>query len=228
MDTMQSPTKQNPTKQNPTKQKLPTLIYEQAEWAKGVQFIAGIDEVGRGSIAGPVVAAAVVLKPHSKQEGIWSQVRDSKLLSPAKRLDMVVEIQARACAWGIGSVGPDKIDEIGIAPATKLAMQAAIDALTPQPDFLLIDWVRLAQVNIAQMSIKKADSKIVSVAAASILAKVHRDALMDKLHSQYPAYAFDQNKGYGTAVHRAAIEAHGPCPEHRFSFAPIASERTLF
>ncbi|HRW06393.1 MAG TPA: ribonuclease HII [Caldilineaceae bacterium] len=206
----------------------PTLMEERKLWRAGYCHVAGIDEAGRGALAGPVVAAAVIVPPQSEQSGVWAHVDDSKRLTPERRCRFAAAIQEEALAWGIGAVDAAQIDEIGIAPATKQAMMAAIAALTVRADFLLIDWVRLALCPIEQQSFTKADQRIVSVAAASILAKVHRDALLTALHEQYPEYGFPEHKGYGTARHCAAIARYGPCSVHRHSFAPIAQKATLF
>jgi ribonuclease HII len=137
-------------------------------------------------------------------------------------------IQQAALAWGVGVVTAQIIDEIGIAVATKQAMIQALQALGIRPDYLLIDWVKLPQTGLPQLCVAKADQKMVSVAAASILAKVTRDDLLDTLGAQFPLYGFGSHKGYGTAQHLAALGEHGPCPEHRHSFAPIAQRATLF
>jgi len=206
----------------------PTLQQEKRLWQSGYQYLAGLDEAGRGALAGPVVAAAVILPPHSTQEGIWAQVADSKLLTPTVRAELAQEIQCIALAWGVGVVSALAIDQMGIAAATRQAMGQAVAALTPQPDYLLIDWVKLPAVNIIQESFTKADRHIVSVAAASILAKVHRDQMLTELQQIYPLYGFARHKGYGTAEHLAALTRHGPCAEHRHTFAPIAQRATLF
>jgi ribonuclease HII len=206
----------------------PTLHQESRLWRDGFRHVAGIDEVGRGALAGPVVAAAVMLPPGTQLAGVWTAVRDSKLLTPAQRQALVPQIQASALAWGIGSAAPTLIDQQGIAAATRVAMQQASAALDPTPDYLVIDWVKLPGVKIAQTSLIKADRDIVSVAAASILAKVYRDELMIALHTTYPMYHFHQHKGYGAATHLAALAEYGPCAEHRYSFAPIAQAPTLF
>lgn len=206
----------------------PTLEREERLWSDGFPAVAGIDEAGRGALAGPVTAAAVVLPKGAPFSGIWTQVRDSKLLSPALREELATEIRVAAFTWGIGDVQAATIDQIGIAAATRRAMAAATAALTVVPDYLLIDWVRLPAVNIAQESFAKADQRCVSVAAASILAKVHRDRLLVELAQVYPCYHFASNKGYGSQAHRDAIVRHGPCPEHRHMFSPIANRPTLF
>ena len=202
---------------------MPTFTEESRLWQAGFRYIAGIDEAGRGALAGPVVAAAVIVPPQSDRRGIWAAVNDSKRLTPSRRCRLSAEIQQAALAWGVGAIDAAQIDKIGIGPATRLAMIAAIDALTPRADYLLIDWVRLPLCPIEQASFVKADQRIVSVAAASILAKVHRDGLLTALHGAYPHYGFAQHKGYGTAAHLAAIRNNGPCIEHRHSFAPIAN-----
>lgn len=184
--------------------------------------IAGIDEAGRGALAGPVVAAAVILPLDDQIETLLSGVNDSKQLSAKKRerlFDLIIE---HALAYGLGQQPAAAIDEIGILPANKLAMQTAVAQLTPMPQFLLIDGrIRLSQLNIPQQAIVRGDSQSLSIAAASILAKVTRDRLMCELDSQFPHYGFAQHKGYGTQQHRDAIAQHGPCPQHRHSFAPI-------
>lgn len=206
----------------------PTLDRERRLWQTGRTAIAGIDEAGRGALAGPVTAAAVILPPDTTHDGIWAKVRDSKLLTPARRSAMVQDIEAAAFAWGVGHVSAATIDQIGIAPATRQAMIEAVNALTVTPDYLLIDWVRLPMLNISQESFAKADRLCISVAAASILAKVSRDNYMIELEKRYPLYHFASNKGYGSQVHRDAIESHGACREHRHTFAPIAQRPTLF
>lgn len=206
---------------------IPTFDEEARLWAAGYCRVAGVDEAGRGALAGPVVAAAVIAPPHSELCGVWAEVRDSKLLRPATRAALVQSIQDASLAWGVGVVQAQVIDEIGIASATRQAMMHALAALQERPDFLLIDWVKLPQVNIPQICVPKADQRIASVAAASVLAKVTRDGLLDGLGEQYPHYGFGDHKGYGTARHLAALSAHGPCPEHRFSFAPLSQRASL-
>lgn len=194
----------------------------------GYQRVAGIDEAGRGALAGPVVAAAVIVPTHGEQTGVWAEVADSKLLTPTVRTTLAREIRAAAVAWGIGAASALTIDQIGIAAATRQAMAQAVATLAVKPDYLLIDWVKLSQVNLPQESFVKADRHIVSVAAASILAKVYRDQWLIDLQNSYPAYGFARHKGYGTAAHLAALTQYGPCAEHRHTFAPIAQAATLF
>jgi len=187
-----------------------------------LSHIAGIDEAGRGALAGPVVAAAVILPLNNQIETLLLGVNDSKQLSAKKREALFDLILEHALAYGIGQQPAVIIDEIGILPANKLAMQTAVSQLNPTPEFLLIDGrIRLPQLNIPQQAIVRGDSHSLSIAAASILAKVTRDRLMVELDSQYPHYGFAQHKGYGTELHRAALARHGPCPQHRHSFAPI-------
>jgi ribonuclease HII len=206
---------------------VPTLEYERRLWCEGYCCVAGIDEAGRGALAGPVTAAAVVVAPHQCDAAVWSAVRDSKLLSPRQRAQLAPAIEAAALAWAVGWSTAAEIDRSGIAPATRQAMLAAIRALPVRPDYLLIDWVKLPAAGIPQHSQPKADSEIVSVAAASILAKVYRDRHMLALDVEFPSYGFARHKGYGAATHLAAIRTHGPCRVHRRSFAPLATP-TLF
>ncbi|MEJ5246914.1 MAG: ribonuclease HII [Caldilinea sp.] len=210
------------------KRNTPDLQVEQSLWARGFRWVAGVDEAGRGALAGPVVAAAVLVTPECGASSIWSSVRDSKLLSPAQRIQLADEIRRAAAAWAIGEVDAATIDAIGIAAATRRAMQEAIAALSPAADYLLLDWVRLPHIGLPQQAEPKADRTMASVAAASILAKVHRDRLMQEYDRRYPEYRFAVHKGYGVAAHCAAIERFGPCPIHRRTFAPIAQRATLF
>lgn len=203
----------------------PDLFYESRFWHAGCQYVAGVDEAGRGALAGPVVAAAVIVPPGARLEGVWTEVRDSKQLSAQQRERLAGQIRACALAWGVGVVECTVIDAIGIAAA---ARQAMIDAVRPLcPDALLIDWVRLPTLNVHQQSLIKADATIVSVAAASILAKTCRDQLMIDLAQAQPAYGFESHKGYGTAAHLEAIRRCGSCPHHRLSFAPFNQHSLL-
>ncbi len=206
----------------------PSLTEERRLWRAGFAHIAGLDEAGRGALAGPVVAGAVIPPTDCAQEGVWAEVQDSKLLSPARREELAGQIQAQAAAWSVGEASAAEIDAIGIAPATRLAMRRAVQTLTPPADHLLIDWVQLKALNLPQLSFTKGDQRIVSIAAASILAKVYRDRLLCQLHEEYPEYGFHSHKGYGAQTHLAAIERFGPCPEHRHSFAPIRRAAGLF
>ena len=206
----------------------PSLTEERKLWRAGFVRVAGLDEAGRGALAGPVVAGAVILPVNSKQEGLWAEVQDSKLLSPPRREALAARIQAQAAAWSLGEASAAEIDASGIAPATRLAMRRAVQALSPPPDHLLIDWVQLKSLNLPQQSFTKGDLRIVSIASASILAKVHRDRLLCQLHEEFPAYGFHSHKGYAARSHLAAIEKCGPCPAHRRSFAPMRKDLSLF
>ena len=206
----------------------PTLQEERRLWQRSCRRVAGVDEAGRGALAGPVAAAAVILPPETALEGIWAQVRDSKLLSSQERERLAQAIQAAALDWSVGMASAQEIDRMGIAAATRLAMQRAVEGLSQRPDYLLVDWMQLPGVNIPQERFVKGDQRIVSIAAASILAKVHRDRWMVALDARYPGYGFARHKGYGTPEHREALARLGPCPEHRHSFAPIARPATLF
>jgi ribonuclease HII len=210
------------------KQIQPTLAREMELWNEGYLYVAGIDEAGRGALAGPVVAAAVIVPPGSALAGVWAQVRDSKQLTAVRRTELAMGIRSDSLAWGVGAATAHEIDQLGIAPATRLAMQRAISVLKPIPLYLLIDWVRLPMLSTPQESPAKADSFFVSVAAASILAKVHRDQLMNEYDPHYPYYGFARHKGYGTRSHLAALGRHGPCAEHRLTFAPLATRPDLF
>jgi ribonuclease HII len=208
-------------KSKPTLPAQPTLDREYRLMHSGHALIAGIDEAGRGAWAGPVVAAAVILS--LPEVSTLREVNDSKQLSPRRRATLYQVIVDHCLAYGIGQGSTEEIDAIGILPATRLAMTRAIQALRPQPDALIIDAVRLPQVNKPQAVFNFADSISLSVAAASILAKVTRDRLLIDLDAQYPAYQFARHKGYGTRIHQAALQSVGPCQIHRRSFKPISA-----
>jgi ribonuclease HII len=201
----------------------PTVEEELKLLRAGHHVIAGVDEVGRGCWAGPVVAAAVVL-PQAvlEQPALLDGVDDSKLLTAAARERLAERILALAEAWAIGAAPAHVIDTHGILPATQLAMQVALLRLPHPADALLIDAVRLAGWPCAQVSLIKGDARCLSIAAASIIAKVARDRLMTDLGAHAPAYGFEQHKGYGTAIHAQALRAHGPSAQHRRSFRPLA------
>lgn len=177
-------------------------------------YICGIDEVGRGPLAGPVVAGAVILP----KDCDILYINDSKKLSAAKREELYCEIMDKAVATGLGFVGPERIDEINILQATYEAMRQAISKLDPQPDLLLNDAVTIPGVDIEQVPIIKGDAKSISIGAASIIAKVTRDKLMEEYDRMFPEYGFASNKGYGSAEHIAAIKKYGPTPIHRSTF----------
>lgn len=207
---------------------IPSFSHELLCRRDGYCLIAGVDEAGRGALAGPVAAAAVIVPAGERPEGIWAEVRDSKLLSPQARFALAEAVIAHSVASAVAMASAEEIDQLGIAPATRLAMTRAVTALNPAPDFLLIDWVRLTSLAVAQKSFARADAESVSVAAASILAKVCRDRVMAELDACYPGYHFAGHKGYGVPAHLAALERLGPCPIHRHSFAPIAQQPSLF
>jgi len=198
----------------------PTFAEERALHARGYRIIAGIDEVGRGALAGPVVAAAVIL-PIQINAPWLSQVRDSKQLSPIKRSSIFEKIQKAELATGIGMVPHTDIEEQGIVRATQKAMSQAIEKLPLAPDFLLIDAMALPDVLLPQKSIIHGDQLSLSIACASIIAKVSRDRYMVKLDSLYPGYGLACHKGYGTKRHLSSLAELGPCPIHRRSFAPV-------
>lgn len=183
----------------------------------GYRRVAGIDEVGRGCLAGPVVAAAVILPGRHRIKGI----RDSKMLPRARREALYAQIVDRAEAIGVGCVEVEVIDRINIYQATKLAMRQALDRLPDMPDHLLIDALRLREVELPQRPIIHGDAISASIAAASIVAKVTRDRICDEFDRRYPGYGFARNKGYGTRRHFDALVVDGPCEWHRRSFAPI-------
>jgi len=203
-------------------QLLPSLIYEQRLWDAGYHRVAGLDEAGRGSWAGPVVAAAVILPPDQPRLAeILSGVRDSKTLTAARREALLKAIEQQALAWGVGAVSPGEIDARGIVSATRKAMSLALEALSPPADYLLIDHLSLPDQPLPQTSLPRGDALILSIAAASIVAKVSRDRLMVDLDAQFPGYRFGQHKGYGTQQHQAALASIGPCIAHRLSFTPL-------
>ena len=189
----------------------------------GFARIAGVDEVGRGALAGPVVAAAVVLPAGDRLVGL----RDSKLLSPAARDRLNDEILRVCLSWSIGLGDRDTIDRINIHHASLAAMRAAVTALSPLPDFALVDAFRIPRLFIPQRGIVGGDRRCAGIAAASIVAKVFRDRLMVELHQVDPRYGFDRHKGYGTAEHLAALARHGYSPAHRLSFRPSSVFDTI-
>lgn len=200
----------------------PSLDYESKVWAQGYRRVAGLDEAGRGAWAGPVVAAAVILPPDLPEvPECLAGVRDSKMLTPRRRESLMEIIREYALALGVGAVPPTEIDTLGIVPATRKAMALALQHLSPPPNYLLIDHLALPGVSLPQHSLPKGDIRVLSIAAASIVAKVSRDAMMVDLDARLPGYGFAQHKGYGTAQHRAALEALGACDAHRLSFAPL-------
>ena len=181
------------------------------------EVICGVDEAGRGPLAGPVFAAAVILDPAKPIAGL----RDSKKLSPARRDELALIIQRDALAWSIAQCSAAEIDALNILKATMLAMRRAIEGLSVAPTLALIDGNRCPVTTIRTEAIVKGDDKVIEISAASILAKTARDALLLEMHARYPQYAFDQHKGYPTALHLARLREHGVTPEHRRSYAPV-------
>ena len=190
------------------------LNFERVLWKSGIRSIAGVDEVGMGPLAGPVVAAAVIFPPGT--EFVW--IDDSKRLDPEQRVKMESAIRKSAAAIGIGSVEVDEIDRLNIYHAGLLAMRRAVEALPSRPEHLLIDARIIPDLSIPQNSFYKGDGMNFSISAASIIAKTHRDRFMEELEKKYPGYGFGQHKGYSTPEHQNAIRGLGPCPIHRMSF----------
>ncbi|MFI3251790.1 MAG: ribonuclease HII [bacterium] len=191
--------------------------FENEQINKGVKYIAGVDEAGRGPLAGALVVAACILPNGVKIEG----VDDSKSISDKKRRIAFEEIKKHAIAYSIVFITPEEIDEHNIYAATQLGMMRAIDELSIKPEHVLIDAMPLPNLTIEHQSIIKGDALSVSIGAASILAKVTRDDYMESMHLKYPEYSFNKHKGYGTKVHMEALEKYGPCDIHRKSYKPI-------
>ena len=207
----------------------PNLEYEDALWSQGLKIVAGLDEAGRGALAGPVAAGAVVLPP--EQTNLMTHlkgVRDSKVMTPPQRERWAIEIKAVALAWGVGLAAPGEIDRLGIVPATCLAASRALECLGISPQHLLVDYLTLPNVNLPQTPLVKGDARSLSIAAAAILAKTARDAVLIELEQTFPGYDFARNKGYATQAHRQAISTLGPCEIHRRSFAPVSDYDSLF
>jgi ribonuclease HII len=196
--------------------KFPTLYFEQKLWRGGWKRIAGIDEAGRGAWAGPVCAAAVLLPAEPKLARTLAGVRDSKQMTPLEREVWAPRIQTAALAWGVGFASSQEIDSLGIVPATRLAATRALDRLSP--DYLLTDYLVFREIPLPQTGLVKGDCLSLSVAAASVLAKTARDALMRALDESYPGYGFARHKGYGTHLHQESIGRLGLCKIHRKSF----------
>ena len=198
-------------------EKIDNTLYEKNLWQKDIKLVGGIDEAGRGPLAGPVVAAIVIFPPFKKIE----EVGDSKKFSPKRREQLFEFISKEALDWGVGIVSERTIEEINILQATRLAMLRAIKNLKISPEFLLIDGPISLDVEISQKPIIGGDGKSFSIGAASIIAKVTRDRLMQKYHRLFPKYGFDKHKGYGTRKHLQALQLYGPCPIHRRTYEPV-------
>jgi ribonuclease HII len=196
----------------------PTLARERALWAEGRRLVAGIDEVGRGPLAGPVVAAAVILPCRRLR---LSGLADSKRMTAAAREAAAVVIHRRAVAWAVGAASVREIDRLNIRRATALAMRRALRRLGVLPDHVLVDGLPVPELEAEHEALIDGDARCTSIAAASVLAKVVRDRLMARLARRWPGYGWEQNKGYGTRAHLAAIWRDGPCPHHRTSFEPV-------
>jgi ribonuclease HII len=196
----------------------PDLAFEQALWAAGVDAIAGIDEAGRGALAGPVAAAMVILPTDFSVSDKLHGVRDSKQMTPLQRQNARMRILEVALSWGVGFASCQEIDILGILPATRLAAWRAVEMSSISPRHLLLDYLFLPDCALPQTSLVKGDRRSLSIAAASVMAKTSRDALMIELDSQYLGYGFATHKGYGTALHRAALQRLGMSQEHRRSF----------
>ena len=198
--------------------------YEGQAWRAGLARVAGVDEAGRGPLAGPVVAAAVVVTPEHRPRGMC----DSKVLSPERREALFVTIHERAFAVGVAIVDHGTIDRVNILQATRLAMLDALARLPVPPDLVITDFVALPGVPCPQKNLVDGDARCASVAAASIVAKVTRDRIMCELDKQFPEYGFARHKGYATPDHLAALDRHGPCPVHRRTFAGVWRQGELF
>ena len=196
-------------------------LYEKDAVSRGFLRVGGVDEVGRGALAGPVVAACVMLDGYNIPEGIV----DSKKIADAARRRLCEKIRSSAACIGIGVVGPEIIDEVNIHNATVIAMKTAVESMKMKPDFLLIDAVKLNDISISTLSLIKGEERSVSIAAASIVAKVFRDDIMIDLERKYPHYGFSQHKGYGTVLHVAKLLEYGPSVVHRYSYKPVAKTR---
>ncbi len=203
----------------------PHLRYERSLWKSGLGCVGGIDEAGRGALAGPVAAAVVILPPDaslSRRVGAAQTlrgVRDSKQMTPLQRKAWAPRIQEIALAWGVGFASAGEIDSLGILPATKLAVTRALDSLSLAPDYLITDYLLLPNCPLPQTALVKGDRRSLTVAAASVLAKTARDALMREFDGEYPGYGYARHKGYGTPQHQEAIRRMGLCEIHRKSFA---------
>lgn len=196
--------------------------YERQAYSEGFTCIAGVDEVGRGSLFGPVFAAAVVLDPERPVGGL----RDSKILDAEQRNGLAQRIKRRCLGWAVGAADVYEVDQINILQASRVAMRRAVEKLIPTPDYLLIDAVSI-DLPLAQLSLIDGDARCQAIAAASIIAKVHRDACLDEWDRVFPQYRLKSNKGYSTPDHRKALREHGPTALHRFSFEPVRNSASL-
>ena len=202
---------------------MPSLDLERALHHRGRTLVAGVDEVGRGALAGPVMAGAVILPPDLDPSAGWLEgIDDSKKLKPQQREEAALVIHERALAVSIGEAGPEEIDRVGIVAATRLAMVGAVKGLSPQPQHLLVDYLSLEECGLPFTSVTRGDSISYSIACASIVAKVARDRLMVEANERWPGYDFHKHKGYGgSQMHREQLFRLGPAPIHRLTFAPV-------
>ena len=201
---------------------MPDFSLENSVYGQGFSLVAGVDEVGRGPLAGPVFAAAVIFPPDLTGRETWLEaLDDSKRLSPTQRERAVELVEAHALAIGVAQVGPDAVDSLGIGQASIQAMLQAVENLPLDPTYLLLDYVPLRECPIPFQTIVRGDTLSYSIAAASNVAKVARDRMMREANEVYPGYSFDRNKGYGTAQHLAQLRERGPCQIHRRSFRPV-------
>lgn len=208
-----------------SKKPIPNTDHEETSRSHGYTLIAGVDEAGRGALAGPVVASAVIL-PEATSYPWLTEVRDSKLLTPKQREGLAPLIQNGAVAWSVGIVPPEVIDMIGIAAATFNAMRQAVKQLSRRPEYVLVDYFTIPRLGIPQKGLANGDDSCLSIACASIIAKVTRDRIMRELDGNFPGYGFARHKGYGTAGHLKCLQRLGPCRIHRTSFAHVLSEET--
>ncbi len=207
----------------------PDLTHEQQLWQAGLTRVAGVDEAGRGALAGPVAAGAVIL-PFDQPDLMvqLNGVRDSKVMTAPDRDKWAGVIKAAAAAWAVGMASAEEVDQLGILPATCLAASRALSDLGITPEHVLVDYLTLPNVRLPQTPLVKGDARSLSIAAAAILAKTARDAVLVAFEGDFPGYGFAQNKGYASSTHRAAIKALGPCSQHRRTFAPVSDFDSLF
>ncbi len=207
---------------------MPDLAFEASFHADGFRLVAGVDEAGRGPLAGPVTAAAVILPPGLEASADWlATIDDSKRLTAPRRAAAAELIRTNALTWAVEEIAPTEIDRIGIGPAVLHAMLSAVSSLRPQPDALLLDWVPIRDCPLPHKTVVKGDAKSLSISAASILAKVTRDEVMTRADDQYPGYGFARHKGYATAQHLRCLAEMGPTPIHRRSFGPLRQARLI-
>ena len=207
----------------------PDLTFERKLWDRGISLIAGVDEAGRGALAGPVAAGVVILPPDmSDLKKKLFGVRDSKVMIPKDREVWAIAIKKIAVAWGVGFASAGEIDRVGIVPATYQAAKRAMDQAKCAIEHLLVDYITIPDVEIPQTPLVKGDARSLSIASAAILAKTTRDAFMVKMDAEYPGYDFASNKGYATEAHRKAIHQLGPCQQHRRTFSPVSAYYSLF